>query len=215
MTTHRMLLRLALADAFPTEADARAELLAKQPGPLGAYRGVWFAPHGGAVHLFTDMPLSELAAAGWTRHGDADDFDNWIRTVLDQIEGVARAGSPGPWVAITSNGRKDGIGVVGQTSKRGTGEAVAVFAGPDTKVRNADAQHVALWSPQFVIGVIESAHAILAEHSRYPSTSGRPVCDTCRDPASPETAARYPCPTVRNVAHPFRRLPGYRQGWAP
>lgn len=62
------------------------------------------------------------------------------------IEGItarAAAASPAPWTAITDNGRKNGVGVVGQAAKRGTGEAIAVFAAADSVQRNADAEFTA------------------------------------------------------------------------
>ena len=62
---------------------------------------------------------------------------------IEAIRARAVAASEGPWVAITDNGRKNGIGIVGQESKRGTGEAIAVFAGADSTQRNADARFAA------------------------------------------------------------------------
>lgn len=62
---------------------------------------------------------------------------------LDAIRARAEAASEGPWLAATDNGRKNGIGVVGQLSKRGTGQAIAVFAGSDSRQRNADAEFTA------------------------------------------------------------------------
>ena len=61
---------------------------------------------------------------------------------LDAIAARAAAATEGPWTAITDNGRKDGIGIVGQLTKRGTGEAIAVFAGVGGN-RHADAEFTA------------------------------------------------------------------------
>jgi hypothetical protein len=55
----------------------------------------------------------------------------------------ADAASPGPWLAVTDNGRKNGIGIVGRAALRGTGQAIAVFAGADSAQRNADAEFTA------------------------------------------------------------------------
>jgi hypothetical protein len=62
---------------------------------------------------------------------------------LDAIRARADAASPYPWLAATDNGRKNGIGIVGQLSKRGTGQAIAVFAEPNSTQRNADAEFTA------------------------------------------------------------------------
>lgn len=65
------------------------------------------------------------------------------RIDLGAIKQRADAASEGPWIAVTDNGRKNGIGIVGRAVKRGTGEAVAVFAGADSAQRNADARFTA------------------------------------------------------------------------
>lgn len=61
---------------------------------------------------------------------------------LDAIRQRAGAATPGPWIAVTDNGRRTGIGIVGQVAKRGTGEAIAVFAGVGGS-RHADAAFTA------------------------------------------------------------------------
>lgn len=62
---------------------------------------------------------------------------------LEAIRARAAAASEGPWLAITDNGRKNGIGIVGQQSQRGTGRAIAVFADSNSAQRNADAEFTA------------------------------------------------------------------------
>lgn len=61
---------------------------------------------------------------------------------LAAIAARAQAATEGPWLAATNNGRKDGIGIVGQLAKRGTGQAIAVFAGVGGN-RHADATFTA------------------------------------------------------------------------
>jgi hypothetical protein len=58
---------------------------------------------------------------------------------LDAIRKRVDATSPGEWLAISDNGRKNGIAVLGERTKRGTGLAIAVFAGADVPQRHADA----------------------------------------------------------------------------
>lgn len=73
---------------------------------------------------------------------------------LDAIKARIEAASPGPWIAITDNGRKNGIGIVGEAAKRGTGQAIAVFASADSVQRNADAE--------FTAAAREDMHALVA-----------------------------------------------------
>jgi hypothetical protein len=62
---------------------------------------------------------------------------------LDAIRARADAATPGPWMHATHTGRKDGVSLVGQISKRGTGQAVAVLADSDVRQRAKDAEFVA------------------------------------------------------------------------
>lgn len=57
---------VALAAAFPTEAEARDELTCGL-GDMPTYRGVWQLPqpYGAVVHVFTDAEPERLEAAGW------------------------------------------------------------------------------------------------------------------------------------------------------
>lgn len=61
---------------------------------------------------------------------------------LDAIAARAAAATPGPWLATTDNGRRDGIGIVGRAELRGTGRCIAVFAGVEGD-RAADAHFTA------------------------------------------------------------------------
>lgn len=85
---------------------------------------------------------------------------------LDAIRARADAASPYPWLAATDNGRKNGIGIVGQLSKRGTGQAIAVFAGPNSSQRNADAE--------FTAHAREDVPALVAEVERLRALVGEP-----------------------------------------
>jgi hypothetical protein len=79
---------------------------------------------------------------------------------LEPIHQRAEAATPGPWTAITDNGRKTGVGIVGQATKRGTGEAIAVFAGTGGN-RHADAT--------FTAQAREDVPALMAEVERLRS----------------------------------------------
>jgi hypothetical protein len=61
---------------------------------------------------------------------------------LEPIRQRADQATPGPWLAASDNGRKTGIAVVGRAAMRGTGKAIAVFAGVDGD-RHADAAFTA------------------------------------------------------------------------
>lgn len=76
---------------------------------------------------------------------------------VEAIRARCEAATPGPWFAATSNRRKDGIGVVGRLADRGTGKAIAVFAG-EPRSRNADAE--------FTAAAREDVPALLAEVER-------------------------------------------------
>lgn len=58
------------------------------------------------------------------------------------IRARAAAATDGPWVAITDNGRRSGIAIVGRLADRGTGHAIAVFAATNGR-RVADAEFTA------------------------------------------------------------------------
>lgn len=74
------MIHVALVNAYPTEAAARAGL-AEDHGaePAEQYRGIWRAPQPylGICHLFSDDATEKLTRAGWTLvssalPGDAD-----------------------------------------------------------------------------------------------------------------------------------------------
>lgn len=65
-----MKIHVALANAYPTEADARAAAISENPTAAHTpYLGIWTMPlpYGGTVHVFTHAPAERLEAAGWTR----------------------------------------------------------------------------------------------------------------------------------------------------
>jgi hypothetical protein len=72
------MMHVALASAYPTEADARAALRDKGnyapevrafAGSDAPYLGIWLMPepYRTAVHVFTDAPAEYLEATGWMR----------------------------------------------------------------------------------------------------------------------------------------------------
>lgn len=108
------------------------------------------------LHAKWDICPPCVIAEGWDVGGFAvTDADQPLN--VDAIRARVDAATPGPWTAITNNGRKDGIGVVGQLAKRGTGEAIAVFAGVGGN-RHADAT--------FTAHAREDVPALLAEIER-------------------------------------------------
>lgn len=72
------MIHVALASAYATEAEARAALTdptnyapdyARYAASNAPYLGIWTmaAPQNNEVHVFTDLPVEELEAQGWTR----------------------------------------------------------------------------------------------------------------------------------------------------
>lgn len=64
------MIHVALVSAYPTEADARTQIVAGlQPLEDTPYLGIWTMPlpYGGRVHVFADETADRLEAAGWTR----------------------------------------------------------------------------------------------------------------------------------------------------
>lgn len=64
-------IHVALVSAYPTEAEARAAIVAGLQ-PLTSdtpYLGIWTMPppYGGRVHVFADETAERLEDAGWTR----------------------------------------------------------------------------------------------------------------------------------------------------
>jgi hypothetical protein len=67
MSSHRVY--VALAEAYPTEADARAAITELSPAPAAdiAYHGVRVhpTPERPLVHLFADMTDEQVVGQGW------------------------------------------------------------------------------------------------------------------------------------------------------
>lgn len=76
---------------------------------------------------------------------------------LAAVEARTAAATRGPWLAASDNGRKTGIAVVGTAAARGTGQAIAVFAGTGGR-RHQDAA--------FTAHAREDVPALLAEVRR-------------------------------------------------
>ncbi len=124
---------------------------------------------------------------------------------LAALQALCDAATPGPWTSMTSNGRKDGIAVVGATADRGTGQAIAVFAAINTH-RNADAQLTASARNELP-GLIahtaalqqQNAHlsrtrnAVLNLHRRYRGVADVDSCEECSRVSSEHRP--YPCDT--------------------
>lgn len=95
-----------------------------------------------------------------------------ISAEVERRLAIARAATPGPWMAATHTGRKDGVSLVGATANRGTGRAVAVFADSNVYQRAADAEHAALHDPADSIRRYEYALKVLTRHAIKPVWNG-------------------------------------------
>lgn len=117
------------------------------------------------------------------------DIHDKIRSELERRLAIARAASPGPWMAATHTGRKDGVSLVGRVEDRGTGKAVAVFAGADVHQRANDAEHTALHDPADSIRRYEYAQKVLTRHATKAVWNGGDLlhyrCDFCGRIESP------------------------------
>jgi hypothetical protein len=124
---------------------------------------------------------------------------------LAQLQQLCDAATPGPWTAITDNRRKTGIGIVGATADRGTGQAIAVFASTNGH-RNADAQLTAAARtalPDLIAlaaelrqqkASLQRAHnAVLNLHRRYRGVADVDSCEECSRVSSEHRP--YPCDT--------------------
>jgi hypothetical protein len=100
---------------------------------------------------------------------------------LDAIRARCNSATPGPWTAVSVNGRKSGIALVGALALRGTGKPIAVLAGIDVPQRHRDAE--------FVAHAREDMPALLAEVVRL-------------------TAALEWAQPVLDAAHAWLRAPG-------
>lgn len=76
-----------------------------------------------------------------------------LRRAAKTLRERAEAASPGPWIAASHTGRKDGIALVGRAEDRGTGRAIAVLAGVDVRQRHADAHYVELIHPPVALAM--------------------------------------------------------------
>jgi hypothetical protein len=133
-------------------------------------------------------------------------FDEWLRTTLDLVEGQARAaarGATGRWIYHHPPGVGYGEGLDDWPNDSRDGIVVHSGGAPSRE----QALHIATWNPAFVLGFIQAAHGILAEHrGETIAYDHRRIC-RLRD-------GDYPCRTVRLVAAPFAGWPGWRAEWA-
>jgi hypothetical protein len=100
--------------------------------------------------------------------------------------------TPGPWIGVTNNGRKNGYGVIGRADDRGTGRAIAVFSGLDN--RAADTAFCAA-APRLVASLADTLEAVAALHKPVQTMFGM-ECDQCRG----SSLDGWPCPTARLVS---------------
>lgn len=70
-----------------------------------------------------------------------------LAAAADRLDALIAEATPGPWTAISSNGRKDGVALLGAQAERGTGRPVAVLADINVPRRHADAHYLAAMNP--------------------------------------------------------------------
>lgn len=132
--------------------------------------------------------------------------DRILAEIDRREQDVAKAAAEdGNWLAATHTGRKDGISLVGRVSKRGTGEAVAVFAGTNVHQRAADAEHAALHDPADALRRYAHYRRVLDRHkpTRWPNVEDgydAPTCAGCGRDDFGDPRYLVPCPETIDIA---------------
>lgn len=141
-----------------------------------------------------------------------DDLVAFVRARLDEDEAVARAATPGLWVAGTSSGLLVDNGVYGQ------GDGGVEFA-CDTReavaYSTANVVHIARHDPARALREVEAKREIVDEHGNVNDGS----CGTCVTAAwgypthGGSAPQKWPCHTLRLLAAVYADHPDYREEW--
>ena len=126
-----------------------------------------------------------------------DDLVTWLGEVLDGLEQLAKAATPGPWLAVTPSIPAPPAHLFSQPA----GGDPLVFGEVDSL---ADAQHIIHWDPARVLAEVEAKRRIIQEMAWV-------LVNTTPDKAVWDYAAL----AIRALALPYRDRPGWKPEWAP
>ena len=88
--------------------------------------------------------------------------------------------------------------------------------GADDTDGDADAAHIARFSPERALAECDAKRRVLDDH--FPNRAqgdAALLCVTCRDSPDAMAPAPWPCSTVRALALPFADHANYREQWRP
>jgi hypothetical protein len=152
------------------------------------------------------------------------DIVEFLRARFDDDERLAKAATPGPWVALN---HRYGASTLSHWVL--TAESIQVGV-PENPIAaevqiEANAEHIAHHSPQRVIREVTAKRQILALHAPVLSPSDGPtprvtICAACGPTiddlysTSPDND-HYPCDTMRYLAIAYGDNLGYDPAWRP
>jgi hypothetical protein len=141
------------------------------------------------------------------------DLAAFLTARLDEIKQTARAATPGPW-QVDDPSYPEAI-----VNYDGHDVASGGRWGGEARIFNcdADAVHIALHDPAFVLANVAAKKAIIKAHdygwiSLAPGKPEEPACSVCAGPGGRRWAT-WPCRTLRLLAQPFRDHPEWSTEW--
>ena len=132
----------------------------------------------------------------------------WLRAQAEADLTLARSAGGGEWHTLCRcEGECDGTSPCEEVE----GDDIRIYAEGGHDCWQAD--HIAAHDPRDEIARAESVLAVLDEHARLDDSIW---CRTC-DPGgeSGDSAAWYPCRTLRLLAYGYRHREGWQDGWKP
>lgn len=130
------------------------------------------------------------------------DIAAFLTAQYDRIETAAREATEGPWVAEIHRHRKTREPVLFEVYPVAELESNG-YGGVRTA---ADATHIAIHDPEYILADIASKRRVIDLHRIDGEDGSDPICNVC--------LYTPPCETVRFLAAPFSGEPGYKQQWA-
>jgi hypothetical protein len=136
-----------------------------------------------------------------------DDLVKWLGAVLDDLERLAKAATPGPWLAVTPAIPAPPAHLVSQQA----GDDPLIFGEVGAL---ADAQHIIHWDPARVLAEIEAKRAILDLYRTHDDRTSAALAAGL-NPSHPDERRNAVWAVLRLLALPYRDRPGFRPEWAP
>jgi hypothetical protein len=133
------------------------------------------------------------------------DLVSWLTQQIDYDEQVAGAATAGPW-ATEGNGSI--VGPTGPLPKLAGHVVCSVGAWNVGRPTAADAAHIAVHDPAWVLRQVAAYRRILVRHQQY---NGPVACEYCVGPDGEYVT--WPCPDVRDLASIYSERPGFDPSW--